>query len=74
VSRPDAGGARPGRVRPGPQTLIHTNKSPDPHGCSLSGGSPGVPVGRYSLEWGVSEAVIQAAFLIAVSLGKGGMR
>lgn len=74
MTRPDAGGARPGRVRPGPQTLIHTNNCSNPHGCSLSGGSPGVPVVRYSLEWGVSEAVTKAAFLIAVGLAKGGMQ
>jgi hypothetical protein len=29
---------------------------------------------RYSLEWGVSEAVTKAAFLIAVGLAKGGMQ
>lgn len=48
--------------------LIHRNISPNPHGCSLSG-----PLSlRYGIEWGVSEAVVQAAFRLAVKLSEGG--
>lgn len=48
--------------------LIHRNISPNPHGCSLSG-----PLAvRYGIEWGVSEAVVQTAFLLAVKLSEGG--
>jgi len=48
-----------------PLDLIHTNNSPKQ---ALAR----VPALSYSLEWGVSEAVVQAAFAIAVKLAKGG--
>lgn len=48
----------------GPQTLIHRNKVPNP----MLAGPAAV---SYTIEWGVSEAVVQAAFLIAVALNRG---
>ena len=57
----------------GPLTLIHTSNCSNPHECSLSGRlTPSPVVVRYSLDWGVSPAVVQAAFLIAIRLAKGG--
>jgi hypothetical protein len=74
VTRP--GTARQGRARAGrsdPQTLIHRSKVPNPRQDSLSGELPPAPgVVRYSLEWGVSPAVVEAAFAIAVKLARGG--
>lgn len=69
MTRLEARGARTGRGSADPAlTLIHTNISPNPHGCSLSG-----PLAvRYGLEWGVSEAVVRTAFLLAVKLSEGG--
>jgi hypothetical protein len=64
--RPRRGAAEPpGRgVNSDPLTLIHTSNCSNPHGCSLSGPL----VVRYGLEWGVSEAVVQTAFALAVQL------
>lgn len=61
------------RVAGSPQTLIHRSNCSNPRQHSLSGEVPPSPgVVRYSLEWGVSPAVVEAAFLIAVQLAKGG--
>lgn len=61
----EARGARARGVTSGPpQTLIHRTKSPNPHGCSLSGPL----VVRYGLEWGVSPATVETAFRLAVAL------
>lgn len=57
--------ARPPRASSGAQTLIHRNKVPNP---ALAR----VPAVRYSIEWGVSPAVVEAAFLIAIRLQEGG--
>lgn len=54
-------------------TLIHTSKVPNPHECSLSGEFEGrAATVRYGLEWGVSPAVVEAAFCLAVELNRGG--
>jgi hypothetical protein len=53
----------PGKARP--QDLIHTNKVPNPALARPTAVS-------YSLEWGVSEAVVSAAFIIAIKLAEGG--
>jgi hypothetical protein len=53
----------------GPQSLIHRSNCSNPHGDSLSGRRHTL---SYSIEWGVSEAVIEAAFLIAIKLQEGG--
>lgn len=70
-----AGGGRRSRTAPGgaagPLDLIHTNISPNPHGCSLSGRltpRPGTVV--YALDWGCSPAVIEAAFAIAIGMAR----
>jgi hypothetical protein len=64
-ARPRSGRAR--EVDSGALTLIHTSNCSNPHGCSLSG-----PLTvRYGLEWGVSEAVVRTAFLLAVRLHRG---
>jgi hypothetical protein len=49
----------------GPLTLIHRSKVPNPRRHWVSGLS-------YTRESGCSEVVIRAAFLIAVTLSKGG--
>lgn len=57
----------------GAQTLIHTSKVPNPHECSLSGEFDGrAATVRYGLEWGVSPAVVEAAFCLAIALSRGG--
>lgn len=54
-------------------TLIHTSNCSNPHGCLLSGEFEGrAATVRYGLEWGVSPAVIEAAFCLAVALSRGG--
>lgn len=65
MTRPASRGARASRGSAVPLDLIHTNNCSNP---ALAR----VPAVSYSLEWGVSEAVVQAAFAIAVKLAKGG--
>ncbi len=65
VDRPALGGAHDARSTAEPLDLIHTNNSPKRALARVSGVS-------YSLEWGVSQAVVDAAFAIAVKLAKGG--
>lgn len=67
VARRPAGAADPAL------TLIHRSNSPNPHECSLSGEFPGrVATVKYGLEWGVSPALVEAAFVLAVRLHRGG--
>ena len=49
----------------GPLNLIHTSNSPKP---ALARAAARL----YTLEWGVSQAVIDAAFVIALRLHQGG--
>ena len=59
-------GRRPSRRVPeGPLNLIHRSKVPNPVLARAAARS-------YSLEWGVSQAVIDAAFSIAIRLQQGG--
>ena len=48
-----------------PLNLIHRSNSPNPRPARAAARS-------YSLEWGVSQAVIDAAFVIAIKLHQGG--
>ena len=52
-----------------PLDLIHRSNSPNPALARVCGRSEVV---KYGLEWGCSEAVIQAAFSIALQLARGG--
>lgn len=71
----DSGAAAAGR-RGAPLDLIHRNNSPKPALARLSGRltppERAVSEVRYSVEWGVSPAVVEAAFAIAVKLNEGG--
>lgn len=49
----------------GPLNLIHRSNSPNPALARAAARS-------YSLEWGVSQTVIDAAFVIAIRLHQGG--
>lgn len=52
-----------------PQEFIHTNNCSNPIGMRVVGPSTAV---RYSLDWGVSPAVVEAAFCMAIKLSEGG--
>lgn len=63
-------GRRPHQGAPAaPQEFIHTNKVPNSIGMGPV--SPSTAV-RYSLDWGVSPAVVEAAFCMAIKLSEGG--
>jgi len=57
-----------GGVGGGSLDLIHRNKVPEPASMRVCGE---VELVRYGLEWGVSQAVIEAAFQIALALHRG---
>lgn len=65
MTRRDAREARTRRGNSLPLTLIHRNKVSNPVLARAAARS-------YSLEWGVSQAVIDAAFFIAIKLHEGG--
>lgn len=70
MTRREARGARTrrGAGHP-PLDLIHRSNSPNPALARVCGPFELV---RYELEWGVSPAVIEAAFCIAIKLARGG--
>lgn len=65
MTRPSSGGAAERRGFSEPLNLIHRSKVPNPVLARPAARS-------YSLEWGVSQAVIDAAFAIAIRLHQGG--